>query len=213
VTLSSSQKGITRTLVTDEAGDYSFGLLEPSTYSLTVAAKGFKEYTQNGITLDPGQGAKQDIVLPVGTEAEHVEVTAQAPLLNSDNANVSADISARQIVELPLNLRNIISLATLNSSVNNTSQSEVLNGGSGSTNGNADQDISFLKFGGGFFGTTAFLLDGIWDTAGDWGGVIYVPSVDSVQEFKVQSNSFTAQYGWSTGNVINVVRFELRANS
>ena len=65
--------------------------------------------------------------------------------------------------------------------------------------------MSFFNFGGGYFGTTAFLLDGAWDASEGWGGVIYVPSPDNVQEFKVQQNSFTAQYGWSTGNPINVV--------
>jgi hypothetical protein len=80
----------------------------------------------------------------------------------------------------------------------------LLGGGSNSTD-NADQDISFLNFAGGFFGTSAFMLDGSWDTDPEWGAVIYVPSVDAVQEFKIQNNSFTAQYGWSTGNVVNVV--------
>src|SRR5207248_8513459 len=63
----------------------------------------------------------------------------------------------------------------------------------------------FFNFGGGYFGTTAFLMDGAWDASSGWGGVIYVPSPDNVQEFKVQQNTFSAQYGWSTGNVINVV--------
>jgi len=101
-----------------------------------------------------------------------------------------------------LNLRNVYGLATLNSSVQNSSSQQRLNGGG--TQGTADQDISFFNFGGGFFGTTAFLLDGIWDTASDWGAVVYVPSVEGVDEFKIQTNSFTSQYGFSTGNVINV---------
>ena len=70
----------------------------------------------------------------------------------------------------------------------------------------ADQDLSFLSFGGGYFGTTAFILDGGWNVAGGWGGVVYVPSaVDDVQEFKVTTNSFSAEYGWSTGNVVNMI--------
>ena len=61
----------------------------------------------------------------------------------------------------------------------------------GGSQGSADQDVSFFNFGGGYFGTTAFLLDGAWDSIGSWGGVIYVPSPDNVQEFKVQQHSFT----------------------
>jgi TonB dependent receptor len=71
--------------------------------------------------------------------------------------------------------------------------------------GSADQDVSFLNFGGTFFDTAAYLIDGTYDTRLDWGGVIYVPSVDDVQEFKIQTNAFTSQYGWSSGNVINIV--------
>jgi hypothetical protein len=108
-------------------------------------------------------------------------------------------------VELPLNVRNIYGLATLNSSVQNTSEGQLLLGGGSNTTDTADQDISFMNFAGGFFGTTAFLVDGSWDTDTEWGAVIFVPGVDAVQEFKIQNNSFTAQYGWSTGNVVNVV--------
>ncbi len=139
--------------------------------------------------------------LSVGAAAEEVVVTADATLLSTDNANLSSEINAKQVVELPLNLRNVYGLAILNSSVQNTTEGQRV--GSGGTD-TADQDISFLNFGGGFFGTTAFLLDGIWDTASDGGAVVYVPSVDSVDQFKIQTNSFTAQYGFSSGNVINV---------
>src|SRR6202034_4814042 len=86
----------------------------------------------------------------------------------------------------------------------NSEGRQLLGGGSNGTD-DADQDISFLNFAGGFFGTSAYLLDGAWDTDPEWGAVDYVPSVDAVQEFKIQNNSFTAQYGWSTGNGVNVV--------
>jgi hypothetical protein len=205
VTLTAPEKGITRVYTTEKGGRYLFNQLPPATYSLKVKAKGFKEYKQDGITLDAGQSASQDIVMPIGTETEIVSVTSQAPLMNTSNANISADISGKEIVELPLNTRNIYGLTELNSSVNNGSQRQVLLGGGGSSTDNADQDVSFFNFGGGFFGSTGFLLDGVWDTGADWGAAIYVPSVDTVQEFKVQAHSFTAQYGWSTGNVIDVV--------
>ena len=205
VQLSSQANGVMHALKTDGSGHYSFTQLPPSTYSLTVQVKGFKEYKQNGIVLDAAQSAGQNVSLSLGAETQEIEVTSQASLLNTENANISADIDAKQVVELPLNLRNVYGLATLNSSVNNTSEGQMLLGGGGPSTDDADQDISFLNFAGGFFGTSAFMLDGVWDTDPEWGAVIYVPSVDAVQEFKVQNNSFTAQYGWSTGNVVNVV--------
>jgi len=205
VTLSSPEKGINRSFTTDAGGRYSFNQLPPATYTLTIRAKGFETYQQNGITLNAAESATQNVNLTVGAETQSVVVTAGASELNTDNSNVATSLDAKQIVELPLNVRNVYGLTTLNSSVSNTSESQMLLGGGSNTTDNADQDVSFLNFAGGFFGTTAFMIDGSWDTDPEWGAVIFVPSVDAVQEFKIQNNSFTAQYGWSTGNVVNVV--------
>jgi hypothetical protein len=202
ITLSSPEKGITRAFKTDQEGNFSFSLLPAATYTLTVQAAGFKTFKQEGIALEVGQSATQSVALTIGS-TEQIEVTAVAPLLQTDNANIGAEISTKQVTELPLNLRNVFNFVELNSSVNNLSQRQTIS--SGGQQGSADQDVSFFNFGGGYFGTTAFLLDGSWDASEGWGGVIYVPSPDNVQEFKVQQNTFTAQYGWSTGNVINVV--------
>lgn len=204
VTLTSSERGIVRTTTTDATGRYIFSQLPPSTYALLVEVANFTKYEQRGIELNAAQESTQDIRLKPGSVTQRVVVNANASMLNTDNANVSTLINAKQIVELPLNLRNIYGLVTLNSSVNNNSESQNLLGGGGNSTDNADQDISFLHFSGGFFSTTAYLLDGVWNTDPSWGAVVYVPSVDGVQELKVQNNSFTAQYGWSTGNVVNV---------
>jgi hypothetical protein len=205
VTLNSPETGTTREATSNASGRFSFVQLPPGTYALAVKMDGFRPYAQNGIVLDAGQSAAQNVTMTLGTQEQQVVVNAQASNLNTQNANIAADIDAKEVVELPLNLRNVYGLATLNSSVNNTSESQMLLGGGGPSTDNADQDISFLNFAGGFFGTSAYLLDGAWDTDPEWGAVDYVPSVDSVQEFKIQNNSFTAQYGWSTGNVVNVV--------
>ena len=102
-----------------------------------------------------------------------------------------------------MNFRSVISLTLINSSVNNAAEEQIV--GAPGLSQTADQDISFLNFGGTFFDTAEYLVDGTWDTRADWGGVIYVPSVDDVQELKIQTNAFTAQYGWSSGNVVNIV--------
>ena len=203
ITLTSNERSISRSYVSDATGSYVISLLPPAVYSLQVTVSGFKTYKQDGIELAAGQTAEQPVVMTVGSTSESVEVREQAPLVNADNANISSDISAQQVVELPLNLRNVYGLAFLNSSVSNTAEFQIV-GGNG-ISGSADQDISFFNFGGTFFNTAAYLLDGTWDTGADWGGVTYVPAVDDVQEFKIQTNAFTAQYGWSSGNVINVV--------
>lgn len=204
VTLTSTERGIVRTTTTNAAGRYTFSQLPPSTYTLQVESKNFTGYEQSGITLSAAQVSRQNVTLRPGSVTQKVVVNANATMLNTQNANISTQVNAKQIVELPLNLRNVYGLVTLNSSVSNNSESQNLLGGGGDSTDNADQDISFLNFAGGFFGTTAYLLDGVWNTDPSWGAVVYVPSVDDVQELKVQNNSFTAQYGWSTGNVVNV---------
>lgn len=202
VTLNNQEKGIARAYKSDGEGNFSFSLLPAGTYTLTAQAANFKTFKQERIRLEVGQSAAYAVTLTVGT-TEQVEVTSAPPILQTDNANIGAEISSEQVTQLPLNLRNVFNFVELNSSVNNLSQRQTIS--SGGEQGSADQDVSFLNFGGGYFGTTAFLLDGAWDTSTGWGGVIYVPSPDNVQEFKVQQNSFSAQYGWSTGNVVNVV--------
>lgn len=205
VTLVTPEKGITRSFTSSGTGRYLFTQLPPSVYTLTVKVRGFKTYEQAGIALNAAQSVTQDVVLTVGAETQSITITADASQLNTDNSNVAADISGKDITEYPLNIRNVYSLASLNASVSNTSEGQMLLGGGTNTTDDADQDISFMNFAGGYFGSTGFMLDGAWNTDTEWGGVIFVPSVDAVSEFKVQNNSFTAQYGWSTGNVINVV--------
>lgn len=204
VMVSSTENGITRQLKTDSAGRYSFTQLPPSNYSLTVKPTGFETYKQNGIVLIAAETASQNVTLTVGAETQSITVTADATQLNVDNSNISANLDSHQIVNMPSNSRNVIGLLTLNSAVSNSSEGQALLGGGTNTTDDADQDFSFLNFNGGFFGTTAFMLDGSWDTDTEWFGVVFVPSIDAVQEMRVQSNSFTAQYGWSTGNVVNV---------
>ncbi|MBZ5513331.1 MAG: TonB-dependent receptor [Acidobacteriia bacterium] len=203
ITLSNPDKGFSNAFTSSNDGSYVFTLVPPGTYTLKVEHAGFRPYTQVGIVLAVGQSANQDVTLELGQVTQEVTVRAQAAILNTGNANVGSDVTQRQAVDLPLNWRNVYGLVLLNSSVNNNVQNQALN--PPGTQGNVDQDIAFFNFGGSVFGTTAFLLDGHWDGSGDWDGVIYVPGVDELGEFKIQTNAFTAQYGWSMGNVLNAI--------
>jgi hypothetical protein len=203
VTLSNPSTSFAREITTRDNGLYNFTLIPPGNYQLKVEKAGFNAFLQTNITLAVGQSSTLDARLSVGDVQQTVEVTAQAPVLNTGNADVGSEVSSKQAVELPLNIRNVYGLVALDSSVNNSQQNQGLN--PPGSQGNVDQDIAFFNFGGGRFGTTAFLLDGAWDGAGDWDGVIYVPSVDELQEFRIQTNSFSPQYGLSMGNVVNAV--------
>ena len=203
VTLSNPDVGFSREAITGDSGLYTFSLIPPGTYQLRVEKTGFTVFLQSNIVLSVGQSSTLNAQLRVGNVNQTVEVTAQAPVLNTGSADVGSEVSSKQAVELPLNIRNVYGLVELDSSVNNSQQFQALN--PPGSQGNVDQDIAFFNFGGGRFGTTAFLLDGAWDGAGDWDGVIYVPSVDELQEFRIQTNTFSPQYGMSMGNVVNAV--------
>jgi hypothetical protein len=203
ITLSNRETGFVRQFTTGATGQYVFTLIPPGTYELKVEKEGFSTYVQPHIVLAVGQSSTLDPQLQIGALTQTVEVTAAAPLLNTGSADIGSEVSTKQTNELPLNIRNVYGLVTLDSSVNNSQQNQALN--PPGSQGNVDQDIAFFNFGGGRFGTTAFLLDGHWDGAGDWDGTIYVPSVDETQEFRIQTTTFSPQYGWSMGNIVNAV--------
>ena len=201
VTLSDTTKGYTRAQVSQPDGRYVFLLIPAGTYKLQVEKQGFRTYVQSGIVLAIGQGASQDIILELGAQTQEVKVTAAAPLLNTTTATVGSEVTAKETVELPLNWRNVYGLTLTNSSVN-----PLPNNVAGAGGEITDQGITYaINFGGGRGRSTCYLLDGHWDNTGDWGAVVYVPGVDETQEFKIEANSFTAQYGWTMGNILNAI--------
>ncbi len=122
VTLSDAAKGWKRQVVTSDDGRYTLTLVPPSAYVLTVEKTGFSMYRQAGIVLAVGQSATVNPKLELGRVDQVIEVNADAPLLNTENANIGSEVSGKQVVELPLNLRNVFNLVLLSSSVNNSIQ-------------------------------------------------------------------------------------------
>ena len=202
ITLSNPETGFTRQFETSDTGHFVFSLIPPGQYELRVEKEGFNTYVQPNIVLAVGQQSTVNPKLDIGSVSQTVEVTGSAPVLETGNANVGSEVSTKQAVELKVNIRNVFGLVALDSSVNNSQQNQALN--PPGSQGNVDQDISFFNFG------RAVRHDSIssgwplgrcrglgWDS--------FVPSVDELQEFKIQTNSFSPQYGWSMGNVINAV--------
>jgi len=201
VRLTNPENGIIRTDTTTSTGEFSFALLPEGTYTLEASAPGFKTTRQNGIVLTAGDTLNLGISLTVGV-TEQITINATAPLLQTQDANISTELTSQQIQELPLNLRNVLSFATLDSAVNVQGDRQLL--AAGGSEDTADQDYSFLNFGGGYFGTNLFLLEGGYDTAQGWGGIFYVPAPEDTDQVKVTSYSFSAEYGFSSGNVISI---------
>ena len=161
---------------------------------MTPRSRGSRRAEQTGIVLLVDQHAGIDFALEVGQLTQGVSVTADAPLLNTSEASVGQVIENRQVVEMPLNGRNYITLGLLST------------GTSAPIAGSRDQGFSS---GGQRLSANNYLLDGTDNNsyeladAGRMGGMV-APSIDAIQEFKVQTNSYSAEYGRGTGATINV---------
>ena len=186
--------GETRRAVTNERGEFSIPFARIGEYSVSGEAKGFSKKTMTGIVLRVDLTANLRITLDVGQVTESVEVSGAAPLIESSTSSLGQVIENRKIRELPLNGRNPFALGLL---AGNT----VPISGMGT-------NLPFAA-GGGRFAHNDVLLDGIDNNTnhnnGNIGrnGIAYTPSVDAVEEFKVKTNNFSAEFGRSAGAIVS----------
>ena len=191
--------GVTKT-ETDEKGDYVSPPLRPGTYKVQAEAKGFKTQTRATIALQVQDRLRVDFDMAVGSVSENIVVTAEVPNVQTDTSSLGQVVGTAQIEELPLNGRDYIQLATLSTGVVRTSSGTNGNSGGSSTGG----QNSFVA--NGTRGTlNNFLLDGIDNNSNDNGGVVLRTNVDAIQEFKIQTNSYSAEFGRSGGAVVNAI--------
>ncbi len=175
---------------TDERGSYRTPPLRLGEYAISVEAEGFKRFNQSGVVLDIGDVRKVDAVLEVGQVSESVNVEAAAPLLQTSDSTVGTVITNAQIEELPLNGRDYLQLGALSSGTIAAGQGVSIGGQAGTQ--------------------AAFLLDGQDNnnqqisTGHSGQKEIIKPSVDAIQEFKVVTNGYSAEYGRSSSGVISV---------
>ncbi|MCI0621615.1 MAG: TonB-dependent receptor [Acidobacteria bacterium] len=190
------ETGIRRRTVTNESGYYTLPSLPTGTYTLQVQKQGFRPVTQSGIKLDIEQVARLDFQLQVGEVTDSIQVEASAPMLQFADSSQGQVIANRQIVELPLNGRNYTQLILLSSGATQPEPGTRGSRSGFSSNGQRSYQNNFL-------------LDGIDNNTNllavqsDDFQVIQ-PNVDAIQEFKVQTNAYGAEYGRGAGAVVNV---------
>jgi Carboxypeptidase regulatory-like domain/TonB dependent receptor len=186
--------GSRRIAITDEAGRYEVPLLPPGDYRIEADLQGFTKAVTTGIHLQVNQRALIHITLQIGALQQQVVVTAGVPLVDTESAAVGTVIDNSKLVELPLNGREFFQLSTLVTGALPPAQGSQnsMQGGAVSINGAREQ-------------SNTFLLDGIDNTYSGISQVVVPVSVDSVQEFKVQSSTYNAEFGRSGGGQFNYV--------
>jgi hypothetical protein len=191
VTLTNPSTGGQRTVQSNSEGLYSFPALTPGTYTLKVEMTGFGAQVRNDVLLQVGQVAAIPFALQVGNVAEVIEVTGGAPVLETESTSVGTVIENKRIVELPLNGRNYLQLASLTPGVTTngpaSSQGQQRMGGARNqfAMNVAGQRVHFNKY----------TLDGMENTDPNFNTYLFLPSIDALQEFKLESGVFTAEYG------------------
>jgi Carboxypeptidase regulatory-like domain/TonB-dependent Receptor Plug Domain len=193
------QTNETTTVTTNSEGNYTVSFLNPGLYSITVEATGFKKHTRASQELQVNQTATINFELELGAASETVTISAENPLLEDGNADRGSVIDNSILSELPLNSRNPFMLAALVPGV--TFDGDVQNQRPFDNNG-----VSSWSINGGRTNNSEFLLDGAPNNAisGGNNNIGLVPSADAVQEFKIITNAYDAQYGRTAGGIINV---------
>ena len=186
-----------RTTATDAEGQYVLTLLPVGNYKVDITMTGYKNFSQSGIRLEVGRNARIDATLEPGTIQEVVSVVADAPLLETSSAALSRTVGQNEVLNLPLVNRDLYSLLTITGGVTSNDNSNSLGGPEQLTTINGSQKAQV--------GTVGFQLDGGNNTAGLRGTGNPAPNPEAVQEFRVITNSYAAEYGRYPAGVVDVV--------
>jgi hypothetical protein len=196
VTATNEATGVGRETQTNDSGDYGFPQVPVGTYTLAFDLTGFKTNVRKGILVDLNQVITLNSVLQIGETKETVEVTSEAPIVDTTSTQLGSVMDARQVSNLPLNSRDTYQLLQLQPGVQGVGGSDLFYGsntaGAVSVNGGRGRSNNFSVNGGD--GNDLFV-----------NGPAIQPSPDSIEEFRVLSNTFDAEYGRNSGAVINVV--------
>jgi hypothetical protein len=198
VTVTQTDTGLTRSVVTDENGSYTFTNLPIGPYRLQASLSGFRTYQQTGIVLQVGSNPVIPVTMAIGALTETVSVEAAAPLVETRSTSIGQVIENERIEELPLNGRNSADLIEIAGAVVRTevSSSRSVQGASGG--------VGYSVAGGQAFGV-AYLLDGAIHNNPYDNFNLPLPFPDALQEFRVETSAQNAQNGFHSGASVNVV--------
>ncbi|MBS1850654.1 MAG: TonB-dependent receptor [Acidobacteria bacterium] len=196
VTLTNEATGVSRSAETSSGGDYVFVEVAPGTYRAEFVQAGFKKNVQKNVTVEVNQGVTLNSILQIGGAQEVVEVTSEAPLVETTSTQMGAVVNSRAVSQLPLNARDTYQLLQLQPGVQSQTGSDLFygsnNAGVVSVNGGRGRSNNFSVNGG--------------DANDQFANLPAVqPTPDSIEEFRVLTNTFDAEYGRNSGAVVNVV--------
>ena len=203
VKISSQATGVVREAKTDDSGHYVVTLLPVSTYTIAAASQGFQTAQQKDVKLQTDQQLEVNFALVPGNVTQTIDVSASAVAVETTTPSLGQVINSQQVAELPLNGRDFVQLATLApGTTQETNPNSFFNGGP-SSEVSARGSYS-LSVGGSRASSTDWLLDGNDNNELTAGGIAILPSIDAIQEFKVLTFTYSAEYGTRAGPTVLV---------
>jgi hypothetical protein len=197
VTATNTGTQFSRTVVTDDAGEYALRLLPVGNYQVAVTIPGFKNFTQSGIVLEVGRNARVDAIIELGAVSETVSVIGDSPLVDTASATLARTVGQNEVLNLPLVNRDLYALLSITGGVTANSSQNALGG--------PEQNTTINGSGNAQMGTVNFQLDGGNNTAGLRGTGNPAPNPEAVQEFRVLTNGYSAEYGRYSAGVVDIV--------
>ena len=195
VTITDQNKGTKFEVVTNSTGNYTKDRLIPGFYTVEVEVPGFRKAVSKDVQVSVDNAARVDIALQVGQVSEQVEVTAEAPLLQTDRADVSTTFSSKQLVDLPRLDRNFQSYLLLSPGTNRL-------GWNHASSENPQGSIQIIV-NGQHFAATGFQLDGTDNEDPILGIIVINPTIDSVTESKISGQNYDAEFGYTGAGIMN----------
>src|SRR6202140_1858209 len=204
VVLTNLDNGEKHSIQSDSSGNYTFVNILPGRYKLEGEKTGFKKFVREPILVQIESGARVDIALQVGAQTETVEVTSEAPLLQSETQSLGQVVEQRTVTDLPLNGRNPLALVALVPGVVPQGQPSAGNSSTSNPVGANPFALGDFQVGGGMAGQSQILIDGVPTNGAYLNVVTVIPTQDAIEEFKVQTNNLGPEYGRFAGGVINL---------